>query len=169
MTVMLDGSHIMVANNNGLTLVHVASSNGHVKVVKLLLEKGADIMVATNDGWTPVNAASSNGHVEVVKLLLERGRISRLRTGADGRRSIRHHKADMLTLLGYSFDSPRLSLMLKMTAIVRHCSLPPGGAILTLCSCSLLLRSRRMLRIGMAQRLFLPQLEHLSTGSESMR
>jgi ankyrin repeat protein len=50
-----------------------ASNNGHVDVVKLLLEKGADMAVANQGGWTPLNSASNNGHVDVVKLLLEAG------------------------------------------------------------------------------------------------
>ncbi|KZL78694.1 multiple ankyrin repeats single KH domain (pfs domain-containing protein) [Colletotrichum tofieldiae] len=50
-----------------------ASYRGHLKVVKLLLEKGANIKIKDIDGWTPLNAASSKGHLEVVKLLLEKG------------------------------------------------------------------------------------------------
>jgi ankyrin repeat protein len=50
-----------------------ASNNGHVDVVKLLLEKGADWTVPNNDGWMPLNCASNNGHVDVVKLLFEKG------------------------------------------------------------------------------------------------
>ncbi|CAG8905457.1 unnamed protein product [Penicillium egyptiacum] len=48
-------------------------SNGHLEVIKVLLDDGAEVTVTDNDGWTPVNAASSNRHLEVVKLLLENG------------------------------------------------------------------------------------------------
>ncbi|KAF4436984.1 hypothetical protein FACUT_6021 [Fusarium acutatum] len=55
----------------GRGYVIAASLNGHVEVVKLLLENEADITVANNEGVTPVIAASFDGHVEVVKLLLK--------------------------------------------------------------------------------------------------
>ena len=53
--------------------LHTASSNGHVKVVSLLLEKGAGVNVTNQDRSTPLQWASDNGHVEVVRLLLEKG------------------------------------------------------------------------------------------------
>jgi ankyrin repeat protein len=50
-----------------------AADNGHLEVVKLLLEKVADITVANHNGWTPLNSAADSGHLEVVKLLVEKG------------------------------------------------------------------------------------------------
>ena len=60
-------------SNDGWTPLHLAAGNGHLEVVKLLLEKSADVTVANNGGWTPLNSAASNGHNEMVKLLLEKG------------------------------------------------------------------------------------------------
>ena len=57
-------------NNYGWTPLNSAAINGHVKVVRLLLEKGGDMTMANNKGWTPLNSAADSVHVEVVKLLL---------------------------------------------------------------------------------------------------
>ena len=68
-----------------------ASTNGHIEVVKLLLERGAIIETKDKDGCTPLIygicfncllklnfiffcfKASANGHIEVARLLVERG------------------------------------------------------------------------------------------------
>ena len=49
----------------------VASHNGHLDVVRLLLENGATVDSRADDGWTSLMAASQNGHLDVVRLLLE--------------------------------------------------------------------------------------------------
>ena len=50
--------------------VRHASVNGHIEVVKYLVEKGADFRARDNHA---VTAASANGHLEVVKYLVEKG------------------------------------------------------------------------------------------------
>ena len=47
-----------------------ASSNGHLEIVRLLLEHGADVHARDDEVliW-----ASRNGHLEVVRLLLNKG------------------------------------------------------------------------------------------------
>jgi len=49
----------------------MASQNGHVEVVKLLMEYKVNGDLAENDGYTSLHIASEDGHVEVVKLLLD--------------------------------------------------------------------------------------------------
>jgi hypothetical protein len=56
------GADAAVADGDGQTPLHWASSKGHIDVVKLLLEKRADAAVADGDGWTPLHWASINGH-----------------------------------------------------------------------------------------------------------
>jgi ankyrin repeat protein len=52
------------------SLLRWASQNGHIEVVKLLLEKGANIHA---DDDFSLRIASQQGHLEVVKLLIENG------------------------------------------------------------------------------------------------
>ena len=52
----------------------LASENGHLEVLKYLVEHGADVR-ANND--LPLRLASENGHLEVLKYLVEHGAIVR--------------------------------------------------------------------------------------------
>ncbi|KAK8229419.1 ankyrin repeat-containing domain protein [Phyllosticta capitalensis] len=58
----------------GIPLV-AASSNGHLAVVKILVNFGADLFAREKDGrrHTPLSAASSRGHREIVRFLLKCG------------------------------------------------------------------------------------------------
>lgn len=50
-----------------------AAANGHIEVVKLLLEQGADVNRHNEGGETPLHYAARNGHVEVMEILLDHG------------------------------------------------------------------------------------------------
>ena len=56
----------------GQTMLHIATKQGRVDIVKALLEKGAKIEQKCQ-GMTPLNIAAAQGHVEVIKVLLEKG------------------------------------------------------------------------------------------------
>ena len=61
------------ANGNQFISLHSAAYDGHLKLVKALVEKGADVNVMDEDGRTPLYMASNNGHKEVVVALLHNG------------------------------------------------------------------------------------------------
>jgi ankyrin repeat protein len=63
-----------VQNQLSWTPLHLASSNGALRVVRLLLEHGADVEAKNNVDKTALQIAADEGHDEVVELLREHGR-----------------------------------------------------------------------------------------------
>ena len=62
------------ARNDVGTILLWASSYGHNKLIKILLECGASTHNTTGiTGRTPLHKAASNGHIETVKLLISKG------------------------------------------------------------------------------------------------
>ncbi|CAN1793309.1 Integrin-linked protein kinase 1 [Linum perenne] len=57
------------------TALHLASSEGRVEIVRLLLEKGASVNSLDRWGRTPLSDARSFGHVEICKILESGGGI----------------------------------------------------------------------------------------------
>jgi ankyrin repeat protein len=55
----------------GYTVLHVASENGNVPIVRLLLEAGAAINSQGNNGDTPISCAVCQGCTEVVQVLID--------------------------------------------------------------------------------------------------
>ncbi|KAH9101094.1 hypothetical protein Ae201684P_007282 [Aphanomyces euteiches] len=51
----------------------MATKNGHLDVVKYLLDKGAAVDIKESTGWTPLQMASASGRLDVVKYLLDKG------------------------------------------------------------------------------------------------
>ncbi|CAH0398832.1 unnamed protein product [Chilo suppressalis] len=60
-------------DNQGATLLHIASANGYIKVVEFLLEHRASTDVVDHDMWQPVHAAACWGHLEVLEILVQYG------------------------------------------------------------------------------------------------
>jgi len=55
------------------TPLHRAAYNGHLHVMRLLLQHGADPNAPTLEGWTPLHSACCWGKVEAAALLLKAG------------------------------------------------------------------------------------------------
>ena len=53
------------------SLLLEAAENGHLNIVRSLLERGAEVNTVVNDIATPLYMAAQEGHANVVKLLLE--------------------------------------------------------------------------------------------------
>jgi len=69
----------LVGYQGGMTPLHFAARQGHLDVVKSLLEAGAEIDRPTGgDKTTPLLIAIINGHFDVAKFLLDQGADARL-------------------------------------------------------------------------------------------
>ena len=55
----------------GYTPLHEAVSNGHSKVLELLLKHNGDVNCRANSGYTPLHIAAASGHVNCVRVLLD--------------------------------------------------------------------------------------------------
>ena len=58
---------------SGRTPLIMATVNGHIEIVRTLLDRGADVSVKDADGWTAVMFAQEYRHAEIEKLLREAG------------------------------------------------------------------------------------------------
>ena len=59
--------------NGGVTPLFMTSQNGHLEIVRLLVEAGADKDKAGNYGVTPLQIARNKGRLEIVRLLVDAG------------------------------------------------------------------------------------------------
>ena len=69
-TAFKNNANVDIQTNDGASALHILSEQGHVEVVKLLLENGAKVDLQEDSGTSSLYIASEQGHVEMVKLLL---------------------------------------------------------------------------------------------------
>ena len=67
------GANVKTQDNDGFTVLILASVLGHAKITNLLIEAGADVNAQTSWGATALKWASDAGRTEVMKLLKEAG------------------------------------------------------------------------------------------------
>ncbi len=66
-------------NKTGWTPLHYAATNGHLEIVRYLLDQSAYVDAESPNGTTPLMMATRGGHIETVKLLLDEGADLRIR------------------------------------------------------------------------------------------
>ena len=55
---------------NGATSIYIAAQNGHLDVLKLLVQKGGTVKINAYDGMSCLHAAAQCGHLNCVKYLV---------------------------------------------------------------------------------------------------
>ena len=66
------GDHMLeYPDLGGSTPLHYAAQNGHLFVIKMLLETAADVTARTTQGQTAYKLAMDRGHTQIATLLLE--------------------------------------------------------------------------------------------------
>jgi len=98
-------------NKPGWTPLHYAATNGHLKMMDLLLEEHAFIDAQSPNGTTPLMMAASYGAPEAVKLLIEAGADMRMRnqqglTALDFARRAERPDAVELITTGLKYTAP---------------------------------------------------------------
>ena len=69
-----NGANINIANDEGMTPLHIAIKNGHTETVKVLIAAGANISTKSAiNGWTPLYIACAKGYTDIVNALIEAG------------------------------------------------------------------------------------------------
>lgn len=71
---------VNACNEHGVTALMRAAQNGHVRIVRALLQNGADANIKRNDKFTALALAAFFGHTEIVRTLMEYGADSRAST-----------------------------------------------------------------------------------------
>lgn len=75
-------------NSQGFTPLMLASFNGDLGILTILLNKGASTSVVKDDGFTARHLAVEGGHLAVTKLLLEAGADLELKVPLTGGASL---------------------------------------------------------------------------------
>ena len=69
---ILSRHNVNLKSENGYTALHAAAENGHLDVIRLLIEQGALIHARLDSGETPLELAKMAGQLDPVQLLSSR-------------------------------------------------------------------------------------------------
>lgn len=101
-------------DNTGVAAIHQAAKNGHLEMLKVMLEKGADVNLMQDSpaeaGNTPLHIACIYGHAEIVRLLEASGADSLLKN-MNG--ELPAHHAVMKKKFGGDLDAKQRAAVLK--------------------------------------------------------
>lgn len=85
--------------------LYFASSEGHLEIVEMLLDKGANVNYMNYTDKTPLITASINGHLDIVQVLLDYGADVNLTRSYDRRYNHR------LTALSFALERGHLDIV----------------------------------------------------------
>lgn len=72
-------------NHEGRTPIHVAATEGHVRVIESLVSVGGNPNAVDSKGWTPLHCAASRGHGKAVECLLECSSVAKHARDREGK------------------------------------------------------------------------------------
>ena len=70
---MITGAIVDLGENQGRTPFHLATENGDLPIIKLLVGHKADVNTNDANGWGPVHFASREERDDVLDVLMDRG------------------------------------------------------------------------------------------------
>ena len=95
------GANVNARQQDHWTPIHLSARNGHLGILKLLLERGADLQALNDEGETPYQLSLTYGYRKITDFLQQHG------TGRERLEVIFFCKwiSDLTSILVLSFDA----------------------------------------------------------------